>query len=77
MGACRMTELYFYDENQISSAPDGMYVCYIDNEFINNLADKKLLMIFDGVVHYRAQGGKYRGNVYGAFGPLPKMELAE
>ena len=58
-----------------SVAPDGLYVCYVNSEFTSRFADRALLMLINGKWSYRGSSELYRDHVYGAYGPLPTMEL--
>ena len=52
----------------------GLYVAYVNNDFVQNYAKRILLMCHEGWF-YPMSGQVYRDVVYGYIGPLPALEL--
>ena len=69
--------MQYWDDTALSSAPDGMYLCYVDHDHLPNVADKILLMLINGSFSYRGSDVNYRGHIYGAYGPVPAMRLTK
>lgn len=55
----------------------GMYVAYIDDEYIKNYAKKVLLMYMaeEDKWYYLGSDARFRGHVYVSYGPLPALKL--
>lgn len=55
----------------------GLYVAYVNDEFVTRYA-KKIILFFDGDRWgYPGSDQNYRDSVYAWLGPLPAMELKE
>lgn len=65
--------MIFQDEPDQS----GLYVAYINSDFTDKYADRKLLMWYDGQWTYPMSDQRFRGHVYECLGPLPTMELKD
>ena len=70
-----MADIIYYDESQFELLQKGMYVCYINHEFIESVTDKILLMWDGDYFYHRGSDIRYRGYIYGAVGPLPCLKL--
>lgn len=54
---------------------NGMYVAYVNSEYINTYAEKIFLLNIDGKWGYPGSDQLYRGIVHGWIGPLPGLKL--
>lgn len=72
-----MNEINYYDAEQFYLLQKGLYVCYINHEFSENLTDRVLLMWDGDYFYYRGSDIKYRSHIYGAVGPLPVLKLED
>ena len=56
---------------------NGMYVAFVNGEYIETYAARELLMWINGQWGYRKSAERYRGHVYGWIGPLPALPLTD
>jgi hypothetical protein len=55
----------------------GIYVAYVNDEYLKNFAQKKFLFWTGSRWGYPMSDQNYRGHVYGWIGPLPAMRLED
>ena len=65
----------FYDAEEITAQPDGVYLCYVNHEHVKTTAERVLLMKYNDEFYYRYSDQRYRDHVYGGYGPVPTMKL--
>ena len=70
-----MGDIIYFDESQFYLLQKGLYVCYINHKFVENLTDKILLMWDGDYFYHRSSDVRYREHIYGAVGPLPVLRL--
>lgn len=63
--------------NKSDPKESGVYVAYVEHQFLDKYPDKELLMWHDGYWSHRMSDQKYRGKVYGWIGPLPSPTMED
>lgn len=60
------------------NAQNGSYLCYVSPKIdISPNADRMMLTLYNGGWFYPMADVKYRDTVYGAWGPVPPMQLTK
>lgn len=56
---------------------DGLYVIYINDDYVTKYALRKLMLRFNNRWCYPGSDQYYRGHVYGCIGPLPILKFED